>query len=363
MDSTNDHPLFQPAGLGDIQLSNRIVMAPMTRSRAIDNQPGELETRYYTQRATAGLIITEGTSPSANGIGYARTPGIYTAEQVNAWKAVTDAVHQQSGKIFVQLMHVGRVAHPHNLVSGGKTLAPSALLPQLEIWTDQAGLQPVPIPQAMTAAEVNLTIEEYADAAEKAIAAGFDGIEIHAANGYLPEQFLNPHTNVREDQYGGSFENRNRFVLEVTAAIINRIGKERTGIRISPFSNYNDMPSYEETTPQYEHLVTELNKLQVVYLHVVEPSARATEEGQALLRSVRDLFNGTIIRNGEYTAIKAIEALESKQADLISFGAPFVSNPDLPYRLQHNLLLTAPDVNTFFAGGEKGYIDYAFAEA
>jgi N-ethylmaleimide reductase len=360
MDSTHDHPLFQPAGLGDIQLSNRIVMAPMTRSRAINNQPGELETRYYTQRATAGLIITEGTAPSANGIGYARTPGIYTTEQVNAWKAVTSAVHQQSGKIFVQLMHVGRVAHPDNLVAGAKTLAPSAIPPELEIWTDTAGLQQVQTPTAMSTSEVKQTIQEFADAAQKAIDAGFDGIEIHAANGYLPEQFLNAHTNIREDQYGGSFENRNRFLIEVTAAIIERIGKERTGIRISPFSNYNNMPSYEDVTLQYEHLIKELNKLQALYLHVVEPAARATEEGQALLRSVRELFNGIIIRNGGYSIEKALEALDNGQADLVSFGAPFVSNPDLPFRLQNNIPLTAPDFNTFFAGGEKGYVDYSF---
>ena len=356
-----DHKLFQAAQLGTLHLNNRIVMAPMTRSRAINNQPGELEARYYAQRATAGLIITEGTAPSANGIGYSRTPGIYTTEQVNAWKAITDRVHQQAGKIFVQLMHVGRVAHPFNLVSGGKTLAPSSLPTGMDIWTDKAGLLPVPQPEAMTTAEVKQTIEEFTDAAANAIKAGFDGIEIHAANGYLPEQFLNAHTNIREDQYGGNIKNRNRFLLEVTAAIIARIGKEKTGVRISPFSNYNNMPSYKETATQYEVLVQELNKLQIVYLHVVEPAARATEEGQALLRSIRDLFEGTIIRNGNYTTEKAFEALESGQADLISFGAPFISNPDLPHRLQHKLALTEPDVNTFFAGAEKGYVDYSFA--
>lgn len=359
MNPTIDHKLFQAAQLGTLQLNNRIVMAPMTRSRAINNQPGELETRYYAQRATAGLIITEGTAPSANGIGYSRTPGIYTTQQVNAWKAVTDRVHQQAGKIFVQLMHVGRVAHPFNLATGGKTLAPSSVPTVMDIWTDKAGLQPVPQPEAMTSAEVKQTIEEFADAAANAVEAGFDGIEIHAANGYLPEQFLNAHTNIREDQYGGNLENRNRFLLEVTAAIIARIGKEKTSVRISPFSNYNNMPSYEETSAQYELLIKELNKLQIVYMHVVEPAARATEEGKALLRSVRHLFNGIIIRNGEYTTEKAIEALETGQADLISFGAAFISNPDLPYRLRNELPLTAPDVNTFFAGAEKGYIDYA----
>ncbi|MBO9657559.1 MAG: alkene reductase, partial [Chitinophagaceae bacterium] len=197
MNQTIDHKLFQATQTGTLQLKNRIVMAPMTRSRAVNNQPGELEARYYAQRATAGLIITEGTAPSANGIGYSRTPGIYTTEQVNAWKAVTDRVHQQAGKIFVQLMHVGRVAHPFNLVAGGKTLAPSSLPTGMDIWTDKAGLQPVPQPEAMTTAEVKQTIEEFADAAANAIKAGFDGIEIHAANGYLPEQFLNAHTNIR----------------------------------------------------------------------------------------------------------------------------------------------------------------------
>jgi N-ethylmaleimide reductase len=362
MNPTIDHTLFQPSKLGELHLKNRIVMAPMTRSRAVNNRPGELETRYYSQRATAGLIITEGTAPSANGIGYSRTPGIYTAEQAKAWKTVTDAVHQQAGKIFVQLMHVGRVAHPFNLVTGGKTLAPSSLPADMDIWTDKAGLQPVPQPEAMTTDQVKQTIEEYADAAAKAIEAGFDGIEIHAANGYLPEQFLNAHTNIREDQYGGNIENRNRFLLEVTAAIIKRIGKERTGVRISPFSNYNNMPSYNETTRQYELLIRELNKLQIVYLHVVEPAARATEEGRTLLRSIRGLFKGTVIRNGAYTTETAMDTLENDQADLISFGAPFVSNPDLVYRLQNNIALAAPDVNTFFAGAEKGYVDYAFAD-
>jgi len=337
-------------------------MAPMTRSRATGNTPGELHVEYYTQRAGAGLIITEGTSPSANGIGYARTPGIFSAGQAEAWKKVTGPIHQQGGKIFVQLMHVGRIAHPHNMIGGTSILAPSAVTPDVQMWTDQAGLQAVPTPKAMNADELQQIINDYVNAAGLALEAGFDGIEIHAANGYLPEQFLNARTNTRTDDYGGSSENRNRFALELVRQISNRIGRERTGIRISPFSTYNDMPVYDEVTEQYEHLALKLNELSPAYIHVVEYAARGHEEGRNLLKSIRTLFNGVLIANGGYTLQMAMEKLEKGEADLISFGTPFISNPDLPYRLKHQLPLTGPNAELFYTPGEKGYTDYPVAE-
>jgi len=358
MSKSIDHQLFQPAVVGNIQLSNRIVMAPMTRSRAIGNTPGEIHVQYYTQRAGAGLIITEGTAPSANGIGYARTPGIFSPGQVAAWKKVTDSVHQQGGKIFVQLMHVGRIAHPYNMISGTSIHAPSVVTPDVQMWTDQAGLQPIPAPKAMTAEELKQTIHDYVIAADLAMEAGFDGIEIHAANGYLPEQFLNAKTNIRTDRYGGSLENRNSFALELVAKISTKIGRDRTAIRISPFSTYNDMPTYDEITAQYEHLALKLNELSPAYIHLVEYAARSHEKGLNLLRSIRKLFRGRLIANGGYTREMAMEKLAKDEADLISFGSPFISNPDLPCRLKNQLPLAEANTELFYTAGEEGYVDY-----
>ncbi|MDJ1503084.1 alkene reductase [Xanthocytophaga agilis] len=363
MTSLSMQHLFEPISFHGITLSNRIVMAPMTRSRAIGSIPNDLMATYYTQRVSAGLIITEGVSPSPNGLGYARIPGIYTNEQIEGWKKTTKSVHQQNGKIFIQFMHVGRIAHPANMPEKSKILAPSAIAAQGQMWTDTQGMQPFPVPIAMSQSEVAETIQEFAQAAENAIRAGFDGVELHGANGYLLEQFLNPYTNTRNDSYGGSIENRCRFVLEVTQAVISRVGKDKVGVRISPFSTFNDMPAYSETVATYDYLSQEFNKLDIAYLHVVEYAARATEEGQQLSKTIRNNFKGTLVLNGGYTGTKAEEAITTKQADLVSFGSAFIANPDLPYRLQHGIPLAQPDSNTFYTADEKGYTDYPVSEA
>lgn len=249
-----NYKLFSPAKIGAIELRNHIVMSPMTRSRAIGNVPNDLMVKYYTQRADAGLIITEGTSPSPNGLGYARIPGIFNQRQIDGWKKITDAVHQKGGKIFIQLMHTGRVSHPLNLPEGAHILAPSAIKAEGQMWTDTQQMQPQPVPIAMTAEELAETKTEYVTAAKNAIAAGFDGVELHSANGYLLEQFISPFSNIRTDNYGGSIENRTRFVVEVGNEVASAIGKEKTGIRVSPYGVFNDMPHYPEIDATYNYL-------------------------------------------------------------------------------------------------------------
>lgn len=354
--------LFSAVSKHGIEFNNAIVMAPMTRSRAIGSIPNQLMAEYYTQRVTAGLIVTEGTAPSPNGLGYARIPGIFNKEQVDGWRAVTRAVHNKGGKIFLQLMHVGRVAHSANMPEGARILAPSAIGANGDMWTDSLGMQKDEEPEAMTLADIKNTIEEFARAAKNAIEAGFDGIELHGANGYLPEQFLNPHTNQRNDNYGRTVENRSRFVVEVTRAVVQAIGKEKVGLRISPYSNFNHMPAYEETFETYNYLTAELSKLDILYLHVVDYAARASEEGQRLLSAIRKNFNNLLILNGGYTKERAEKALRHDGADMISFGSSFLANPDLPYRLQHGLALNNPDAATFYTPEALGYTDYTFAE-
>lgn len=351
--------LFAPIEVNNIQLKNRIAMAPMTRSRAIGNVPNELIAEYYRQRAGAGLIITEGTAPSANGLGYARTPGIYNAAQIAAWKQVTDTVHAAGGKIFVQLMHVGRIAHPANVPDGGKTMGASGVAAKGDMWTDAEGLQPYCQPAEMSTEEVKATIAEFAQAAENAIAAGFDGIELHGANGYLIEQFLNPQINTRTDAYGGSVQNRVKFVTELVAAVSERIGKERTGIRLSPFNTFNDMPLYDEVTETYTLLAAELGKLNISYIHLVDYAAR--HHNPELIQVMRDKFTGTLMLNGGYTQERAHEVIESGLADMVSFGSSFISNPDLPHRMRNNIELAQADAALFYTPGAEGFTDYAFA--
>ena len=269
----NNNGLLNTYKLGTIYLKNRIVMAPMTRSRAISNIPNELMAEFYGQRAAAGLIITEGTSPSPNGLGYARIPGIFTGVQVEGWKKITNTVHGKKGKIFVQLMHTGRIGHIANLPEGAKILAPSAVRPVGQIWTDTLGLQDYNIPAAMTIEEINYTKQEYISAASNAIIAGFDGIELHGANGYLLEQFLSPMSNKRNDNYGGSIENRCRFLLEVVSGAVEATGNERIGIRISPYGVASDMPHYPEIDNTYKYLAEQLNHLKVLYIHMVDHSS------------------------------------------------------------------------------------------
>ncbi|HMA09901.1 MAG TPA: alkene reductase, partial [Ramlibacter sp.] len=266
--------LFDSYDLGALRLSNRIVMAPMTRSRAVErNIPNALMADYYAQRATAGLIITEGVSPSPNGLGYARIPGLFNDEQVTGWKLVTSAVHRAGGKIFVQLMHTGRVAHQNNLPAGGRVIGPDQAVCPGEMWTDQSGLQPHTAPTPMTAADIAQAIAEFAHSARLAVEAGFDGIELHAANGYLIEQFLNANINRRTDAYGGSPEARNRFALEVTEACGQAIGADRVGIRVSPFGVFNGTGAFEGVEQQYLDLARGLSALGIAYLHLVDHSA------------------------------------------------------------------------------------------
>ncbi|OIQ94444.1 N-ethylmaleimide reductase [mine drainage metagenome] len=351
--------LFTPATLGKLQLKNRIVMAPMTRSRATGNVPNALMEKYYADRATAGLIITEGTAPSPNGLGYARIPGMFSDEQVRGWKQVNDAVHARGGKMFIQLMHTGRVSHPANMADGSKILAPSAVAAPGEMWTDSNGMQPHPVPAAMSEAEILSAVAEYANASKRAIEAGFDGVELHAANGYLIDQFLNTATNQRTDQWGGSVENRIRFAVEVARASVAAIGADRIGMRISPYGAFNGTVSDPKMDAMYLRLVEELNKLGLVYIHVVDHSSMgAPEVSPELKAKIRANFTGKYILSGGYDAARANADLDAQRGDLVAFGRPFISNPDLVQKLQNGAALTAPDPATFYTPGEKGYTDY-----
>lgn len=352
--------LFSSYTLGSLPLQNRIVMAPMTRSRAIGNIPNSLLAEFYAQRASAGLIITEGTSPSPNGLGYARIPGIFNADQVNGWKLVTKAVHDKGGKIFIQFMHTGRIGHPLNLPTGAEVVGPSAILAKGQMWTDSEGMKDQPVPHALTAAELQATKAEFVQAARNATEAGFDGVELHGANGYLLEQFLAPNANQRTDNYGGSVENRARFVIEVAQEVSNAIGKDKTAIRLSPYGVFNDMPGYPEVDATYTYLAEQLNKIGIVYIHLVDHSAQGAPVVPVTIKqAIRAKFKNTLILSGGYTADKAEVDLNAGAADLIAFGRPFISNPDLVDRIKHNHPLNnAWDLSTFYTPGEKGYTDY-----
>jgi N-ethylmaleimide reductase len=359
----SESSLFAPTSIGSLQLPNRIVMAPMTRSRAVPaNTPNDLMAEYYAQRATAGLLITEGTSPSPNGTGYPRIPGIWSTAQVEGWRGVTIAVHAQGGRIFVQLMHTGRVGHPLNLPPGGEVLAPSAVAAEGTIYTDAGGLQPQPTPRAMTGAEVRGAIEEHVQAARNAIAAGFDGVELHGANGYLVEQFLSPQTNQRTDAWGGSVAARQAFVLEVARGMAAAIGGERVGIRLSPFGVNAGMKPYSEIETTYMTLLPRLAETGIQYIHVVDHSAMGAPEVPAALKlALRQAWPRTVILAGGFDRATAEAALREGRADLIAFGRPFLANPDLVTRLERGRPLNPPDFATFYTPGAKGYTDYPFA--
>lgn len=352
--------LFSPATLGSLSLQNRVVMAPMTRSRAAQNNtPNALIATYYAQRASAGLIITEGTAPSPNGLGYARIPGIYTQEQIDGWKLTTRTVHEKGSKIFIQLMHTGRIGHTANLPAGAKLVAPSAVAAAGEMWTDQQGMQPHPTPEALTTEGVRQTIGEFVQAAVNAIEAGFDGVELHGANGYLIEQFIHPHTNQRTDQYGGSIENRSRFLVEVAQAVANAIGKDQLGVRLSPFSTFNDLPLYDSIAETYQYIAQQLNEIGVQYIHLVDHSEAGTlPEQHSVIRTIRNEFKGVLILCNNYDADRAEKDLQAGLADLIAFGRPFIANPDLVERLQIGAELAQPDYTTAYGVDEKGYTDY-----
>jgi N-ethylmaleimide reductase len=356
----DNYKLFSNYKLGKTELKNRVVMSPMTRSRAIGNIPNDLMAEYYKQRSGAGLIITEGTSPSPNGLGYSRIPGIYSKPQVEGWKKVTSAVHKEGSKIFVQLMHTGRISHSLNLPEGAMVLAPSAVKPAGQAWTDSKQLQDFPIPVEMTSKDIELTIKEFADASRNSIEAGFDGVELHSANGYLLEQFLSPVSNLRNDKYGGSVENRCRFVLEVTAAVAEAIGKEKIGIRLSPYGVASDMPHYPEIDSTYKYLSEQLNKIGIAYIHIADHSVMgAPIVPLELKKKMRSIFKNTVIISGGYDLKRAEADLESGLGDLVAFGRPFLNNPDLVERLKNNWPLSQ-DLNfdLFYTPGEKGYSDY-----
>jgi N-ethylmaleimide reductase len=351
--------LFDSLATRSLQLANRTVMSPLTRSRATDNIPNALMAEYYAQRASAGLIIAEGTSPSPNGLGYPRIPGLFNAAQVQGWKGVTDAVHAKGGKIFVQFMHTGRVSQIANLPAGAEVVGPTAEVCPGEMYTDAHGMQPHSSPRAMTTTDIDRAVAEYAHAAKLAIEAGFDGVEIHAANGYLIEQFLNANVNKRTDGYGGSIEGRNRFALEVARATVAAIGADRVGIRLSPYGVFNSTGAFADLEPQYLALVRELSALGLVYLHVLDHSAMgAPAVPEAFKEQLRSNFAGLFILAGGFDRESAQRALDEKRADLIAFGRAFLANPDLVERLRSNASLNDPNMETFYTPGPQGYTDY-----
>jgi N-ethylmaleimide reductase len=353
--------LFESFNNNGLSLKNKMVMAPMTRSRSTaDHVPTPIMAEYYGQRSGAGLIITEGTSPSPNGTGYPRIPGLYNQAQVDAWKPITSRVHKEGSKIFIQLMHTGRISHPLNLPEGAEVIAPSAIpAANTKMYTDQEGELELPVPKAMTTTDISKAIDEYVNSAKLAVEAGFDGVELHAANGYLLEQFINPGANQRTDQYGGSVENRSRFVLEVTKKTIEAIGKEKVGIRLSPGGAFNDLLPFDGQDETFEYLAKELGTLGLAYIHLVDHSSMGTPVVSIELKNkIRDLFGGTIIISGGYDKESAERDLAIGLGHLVAFGRPYLANPDLEERFKKGADLNQPDFSTFYTPGEKGYTDY-----
>jgi N-ethylmaleimide reductase len=358
----NEFKLFTPVKVGASDLKNRVVMLPMTRCRAIGNIPNDLMAKYYKQRSGAGLIITEGTSPSPNGLGYARIPGIFSKEQVEGWKKTTSAVHEGVAKIFIQLMHTGRISHPLNLPEGAQVLAPSAVKPAGQMWTDAKMMQDFPEPKEMTIDEIQFTKAEFVTAAKNAIEAGFDGVELHGANGYLLEQFISPRSNIRKDNYGGSIENRSRFVIEVATAVAAAIGKGKTAIRFSPYGVASDMAHYPEIEATYKYLSEQLNDLGIAYIHLADHSAMgAPIVPMEIKKLIRSVFKNTLLLSGGYDKQRAEADIQSGLADIIGFGRPFINNPDLPERLKNDWPLSQDlKMDLFYTADEKGYVDYPF---
>lgn len=348
--------LFSPTTIGQLALQNRIAMAPMTRSRAIGNVPNDTMREYYQQRNSAGLLITEGTSPSADGLGYARIPGIFTQEQADAWGKIAKAVQMGGSKLVVQLMHTGRIGHGLNLPEGHTLIAPSAVAAAGQMWTDQQGMQDHPVPKAMDKVDLERVKNDYVHASKLAIAAGLDGVELHAANGYLLGQFLNPKSNVRDDEYGGSAENRRRYVLEVLDAVIAEIGAGRVGVRISPFNPFNDLAAnYEGEEAEYLDLVQELAKRDIAYLHLIATPGAVPD---STVQAIREAFPGALMLAGDFNRERAEAVLASELADLVAFGRPFIGNPDLPERLLKNIELNAFNPDALYTPGPQGYSDY-----
>jgi len=355
--------LFTPYVMGPLRLKNRLVMNPMTRCRAdVDAVPTAIMAEYYGQRASAGLIITEGVAPSPNGRGYARTPGLWNDAQVAAWRPVTAAVHAKGGAIFAQIMHTGRVSHAGNMPAGAKVVAPSAIALAGQMYTDADGMQDYPVPQAMSEADIAQAKAEFVNAAKNAIAAGFDGVELHGANGYLLEQFLSPDTNQRSDAWGGSVAKRIRFVVEVAQAVVAAIGGDKVGIRLSPYGTASGMAAYAEVDETYLTLTKALAEAGLLYVHLVDHAAMGNPAIPAELRDgLRKAWPRSFITGGSFDGETAAAAVASGATDLAGFGRAFIANPDLVERLQNGLPLAAPDFASFYTPGAAGYTDYPTA--
>ncbi|WP_455207388.1 alkene reductase [Kaarinaea lacus] len=355
--------LFTPIKIGSINLPNRIAMAPMTRNRATrDNIPQDWHIEYYSQRATAGLLITEATQVTPQGIGYPFTPGIHNEAQVKAWKKVTDAVHEKGGHIFLQLWHVGRISHPSLQVDGALPVAPSAIKPAGECATYE-GMKPFETPRALELDEIPAVVEQFKSGAQYAKKAGFDGVEIHAANGYLIDQFIRDGSNHRTDQYGGSLENRARLLLEVTEAVCSAWDDHQVAVRLSPRNPYNDMrDSNPEAT--FSYMTEQLNQFKLAYLHIVEPGYGDNTAGPDFnIHKLRKIYQGNYMVNGGYDLQRGTAAISSGDADLVSYGVLLLANPDLPERFAREAPLNEPDPATFYGGDEKGYTDYPYLES
>lgn len=357
--------LFDRYQLSGLPLDNRIVMAPMTRSRAAESVPDDATTLYYAQRSGAGLIVTEGSQISAQGVGYLFTPGIHTQKQVAGWKKVVNAVHEQGGKIFNQLWHVGRVSHSSLHEGGASPVGPvSRTAENTTAFAYDANGHPGPVqasqPRALLTGEISEVVQDFAEAAARALAAGFDGVEVHAANGYLIEQFINAGINSRDDQYGGAtIEGRLRLALEVVDAVVAEAGRTKVGIRISPFSRIFDMPAFDGEEATWIALAYALSRRNLAYVHIGNRDTLvASKEGSAFLRRFRETYTGTLILAGAYTKEEAQRDIHDGLADLVAFGRPFISNPDLVERLRNDWPLTPPDPDTFYGGDHVGYTDY-----
>lgn len=351
--------LFSSITVGEMELPNRMVMAPMTRNRANqDNAPHSLNVKYYQQRASAGLIITEASQVSADGVGYPATPGIYSEAQVAGWRDITDAVHAEGGHIFIQLWYCGRISHPDLLPDQHTPVAPSAIQPEGEAFTYE-GLKPFVMPRALEANEIAEIVAQYKHAAKMARQAGFDGIEVHGANGYLIDQFLRDGSNQRTDQYGGSVENRMRFLNEVLDAVCEEWPGQCVGLRLTPENSFNAM---SDSDPQnhFAYFISQLSTRKLAYLHILEGDMM-TKNRTLDYRSLRDSFDGIYIANNGYDKARATKALSDGDADMVAFGIPFLANPDLVYRFENDLPLNEADQNTFYGGDEHGYSDYPFA--
>ncbi len=345
--------LFSDIRIGRLALPNRMVMAPMTRNRAPETVPVALMAEYYARRAGAGLIITEASQVSPRGVGYPATPGIHSEAQVEGWRRVTRAVHDRGGRIFLQLWHVGRISHPSMQPDGGLPVAPSAIRPDGEAMTYE-GPQPFVTPRALETGEIPGIVAQYGRAAENAVRAGFDGVEIHAANGYLIDQFLRDGTNRRRDRYGGSLENRARLLIEVTEAVTGIMGADRVGVRLSPAGAFNSM-SDSDPQASFNHFTERLDRFGLAYLHVIEVVESVDSFDFAALRR---RFHGPYMANGGYTRERGNEAIRDGRADLVSFGRLFLANPDLPVRFRRGAPLNEPDESTFYGGDAHGYTDY-----